>query len=71
MSYFDSRAFRMMMRGVRTGVSQPARVFDWYRHQTHAAPYWTNISLLFGGMFAINIFGRGVERSICKDKLEL
>ena len=70
MSYFDSRSFRYLMRGARSGFAQPARVFDWYKTQQSKSPYWTNMFLLFGAMTMTQVVGKGVERSVCYSHTE-
>ena len=70
MSYFDSRAYRMCMLGLRAGLSSPARLFNTYRRQQSANPYWCNMYMLFTSMIMVNVFGHGVERAICFKTLE-
>ena len=71
MSFFDQRSFRLIARGARQGLMQPARYFDWYRHQAHAAPQWVNTCMLFGTMFTAMIVGRGAEKLICRDQIQM
>ena len=70
MSYFDSRSFRLLCRGARSGFAQPARVFDWYKSQLSKSPYWTNMFLLFGAMGMSQVVGKGCERAVCYSHTE-
>lgn len=62
----DSRVFRYTMRGARLGFCKPLLVFDWFRTQLTASPYWMNMTLMFWSMMLIMVTGKGAEKMVAR-----